>query len=314
VTNGSGDGDYEEGTVVNIAADAAPSGQQFAGWTGDVSHVADASSASTTVSMPASNVSVTASYEDVPSDCDTYATPLASDWILRNNWSDQTNGTTLSNSNGELLVNQHQWANSYFYLIMNGIGTSISSGTDYTVSFDIKESSNVEITDVAVGFASGYQWDGPTGYVINTSSAGGSISSSSFTHKEITLSASSSGTGYLTLDVTLAGQPSQATSHYLKNVEICTGSTKSAPAITAIKHQEVGLSVYPNPAHDVLNVELPTSGLHQIQVIAPDGKLVQQAQFQGETQRLNVEGLSQGLYIIKVKTEDNVQVDRVMIR
>jgi hypothetical protein len=65
VTNGSGDGDYEEGTVVNISADGAPTGQQFASWTGDISHVADANSANTTITMPASNVSVEATYEIV---------------------------------------------------------------------------------------------------------------------------------------------------------------------------------------------------------------------------------------------------------
>ena len=314
VINGSGDGDYEEGTVIDIVADAAPNGQQFAGWSGNISYVADANSASTFVTMPATNISVTASYEDVTTNCDSYATPQASDWILRNNWADQDNGTTLSNSNGELLVSQHQWANSYFYLIMNGTGTSISSGTDYTVSFDIKESSNVEITDVAVGFASGYQWDGPTGYVISTSSAGGSISSSSFTHKEITLSALSSGTGYLTLDVALSGQPSQATSHYLKNVDICTGTTKSAPAITSVEEESLSMKIYPNPTNNILNLILPANELYKIQLISTDGKIVHQNQFYGKKKQLIVGKLRQGLYIIKVITDNNVLIDHVLIK
>ncbi|NJM94513.1 MAG: hypothetical protein HC842_07495 [Cytophagales bacterium] len=66
VNNGSGDGSYAAGTVVNIVADPAPSGQQFANWTGS-SAMANASNASTTITMPAANTTVTANYENIPS-------------------------------------------------------------------------------------------------------------------------------------------------------------------------------------------------------------------------------------------------------
>lgn len=64
VSSGSGDGSYEQGEVVNISADAAPSGQEFDKWTGDIANVADEFSSSTTLTMPASAVSVTATYKD----------------------------------------------------------------------------------------------------------------------------------------------------------------------------------------------------------------------------------------------------------
>jgi NAD dependent epimerase/dehydratase family enzyme len=66
VNSGSGDGDYEAGAILNILADAAPSGQEFDQWTGDVSVIADVSAASTTLTMPASVVSITATYQDIP--------------------------------------------------------------------------------------------------------------------------------------------------------------------------------------------------------------------------------------------------------
>lgn len=59
VTAGSGDGNYEAGTVVPITADAPPSGQVFDKWTGQV---AEASLASTRVTMPPSNLEVVATY------------------------------------------------------------------------------------------------------------------------------------------------------------------------------------------------------------------------------------------------------------
>ncbi len=66
VNSGIGDGIYEEGEVVNITADAAPSGQVFDSWTGNNSAVADVNDPTTTITMPASNVTINATYEDEP--------------------------------------------------------------------------------------------------------------------------------------------------------------------------------------------------------------------------------------------------------
>jgi len=65
VTNGTGSGQYEPAEVVPISADPPPSGKAFAMWIGDVAHVADTSEASTTVTMPAADISVTATYRFV---------------------------------------------------------------------------------------------------------------------------------------------------------------------------------------------------------------------------------------------------------
>ena len=64
VVNGSGSGTYAVGTVVSINANPAPSGQQFSSWTGAT--VANPTSASTTLTMPASNATVTANYVAIP--------------------------------------------------------------------------------------------------------------------------------------------------------------------------------------------------------------------------------------------------------
>jgi PA14 domain/Fibronectin type III domain/Divergent InlB B-repeat domain len=61
VTSGTGDGNYFAGDTVSIVADPAPAGEQFAGWTGNVTF-ANASSSTTTFTMPSSTVAVTATY------------------------------------------------------------------------------------------------------------------------------------------------------------------------------------------------------------------------------------------------------------
>ena len=65
VNGGSGSGSYAAGTIVNIVAAAPPAGQQFDQWTGDVAIVANVNAASTSVTMPAANATVTATYKAV---------------------------------------------------------------------------------------------------------------------------------------------------------------------------------------------------------------------------------------------------------
>jgi len=65
VDSGTGDGQYAEGTVVDISADPAPSGQAFDEWIGDTENVADVTAADTTITMPPSDATVTAVYVNV---------------------------------------------------------------------------------------------------------------------------------------------------------------------------------------------------------------------------------------------------------
>jgi hypothetical protein len=64
VSNGFGSGSYPAGAMVPIAASNAPAGQEFAGWTGAAS--LNSSSVGTTLTMPAGNLTVIASYTNLP--------------------------------------------------------------------------------------------------------------------------------------------------------------------------------------------------------------------------------------------------------
>jgi len=66
VNSGTGSGNYTAGTTVNIVAEPAPDGHDFDQWTGDVADVANVHSASTFVTMPAADVTVTATYKAQP--------------------------------------------------------------------------------------------------------------------------------------------------------------------------------------------------------------------------------------------------------
>lgn len=82
VLNGSGTGLYAPNSQVSIVADAAPSGQEFDKWIGDIGYLASATSASTTVDMIAAAIAVTATYKTVapppppPASCNTLQAEL----------------------------------------------------------------------------------------------------------------------------------------------------------------------------------------------------------------------------------------------
>jgi lysophospholipase L1-like esterase len=62
VNNGTGSGTYAAGAAVTVTANAPSSGYQFAGWTGAAGSLADPSSATTTLTMPAAATAITATY------------------------------------------------------------------------------------------------------------------------------------------------------------------------------------------------------------------------------------------------------------
>ncbi|MEI7851506.1 MAG: hypothetical protein WCH86_06695 [Kiritimatiellales bacterium] len=66
ITNGTGSGSYTNGQQVAIVASNAPSGKVFDRWTGHTQYVASVTSSNTTVTMPAQNISLTATYTDLP--------------------------------------------------------------------------------------------------------------------------------------------------------------------------------------------------------------------------------------------------------
>lgn len=65
VVNGTGSGQYENGTQVAIVANAPQEGQTFDKWIGDTTYVSDVSAAETILTMPAADVTVTATYKAI---------------------------------------------------------------------------------------------------------------------------------------------------------------------------------------------------------------------------------------------------------
>ncbi len=145
VNDGTGGGNYTYNTVVNISAADPNAGQQFDAWTGDTTNVANVNDANTTITMPASAATVTATYEDIPPATDDYA---SSESTTRGTISGDYTDTQSSNDTYEALTEvvhgnrsklEHQWTFSVtggstvtFYVEAYKAGTEDDFDFDYS--------------------------------------------------------------------------------------------------------------------------------------------------------------------------------------
>lgn len=98
VTNGSGSGNYAQGSTVTITANTAPNGQRFKDWSIESGNITFASSTSdtTTFVMPAEAVRVKANYEAIP-------TPVSYKILdgANSDWKQNTEETITIRGNGD---------------------------------------------------------------------------------------------------------------------------------------------------------------------------------------------------------------------
>ncbi|MCF8302044.1 MAG: T9SS type A sorting domain-containing protein [Bacteroidales bacterium] len=75
-----------------------------------------------------------------------------------------------------------------------------------------------------------------------------------------------------------------------------------------------GISIFPNPSHGLLNINLPKHvDYGSIEIFDIKGELVFRQTITKARNRLNLSFLHQGLYLIKLKIEDEVKVGKLVI-
>ncbi|WP_051947403.1 malectin domain-containing carbohydrate-binding protein [Muricauda sp. MAR_2010_75] len=307
VNNGSGDGSYESGEVVNIVADAAPSGQQFEAWTGDVGAVADVNSASTTVTMPSSAVSVTATYGTIP----------LGGTIWLEDFEDLTNGTTVDNGatawtstrdggtfevfDGRFMANGASDTPGVWTSEVIAIGETVSVSVDVDDDRDNKEGDDF--------LRALYILDGGT--PVEFGSVSDDIDPQTFTASGLTGS-----TIQIVVEMIVSGNPEF---YFIDNVTV----TGSSPSLTARITDNVAIDMdsnvqivpyeimlYPNPGTTEVTLSTSdSSGLKAIQIFNSSGQLVGthnalELITGNNTYVLPITNLQSGVYHLNILTED----------
>ena len=78
------------------------------------------------------------------------------------------------------------------------------------------------------------------------------------------------------------------------------------------EYQQEKLSIYPNPANDLLTIETNGSGLHTIEIYSLNGQLISISKIDGPTLQLDISTFQKGVYFITVKSRDYVRTEKII--
>lgn len=81
---------------------------------------------------------------------------------------------------------------------------------------------------------------------------------------------------------------------------------------TGIQEQQLpAISVYPNPAHDALNIKMVNiSGKVDVEIYDATGRLVYNAEVSQDMISVNTEAYAKGLYTVRIKAQGKQTITR----
>jgi hypothetical protein len=72
--------------------------------------------------------------------------------------------------------------------------------------------------------------------------------------------------------------------------------------------------VYPNPADDIINIEIANINYTVIEIYNISGKLIYNKGFNSKSEKIDISGFQRGIYLVKVKQGMLVFVEKVVVR
>jgi S-formylglutathione hydrolase FrmB len=90
----------------------------------------------------------------------------------------------------------------------------------------------------------------------------------------------------------------------------------SVDIITSMRtHKTINkLTIHPNPSNDIINIEIENPNNATIEIYNVTGKLVFSKEIDSKVEKIDVSGLSAGIYIVKVMQNSTVYYGKVMVR
>lgn len=84
---------------------------------------------------------------------------------------------------------------------------------------------------------------------------------------------------------------------------------------TSIEKEAQGLKIYPNPANDhfLISSEMTLNDA-ELTIFKLDGQKLYQSIWRGKSQKINVADLSPGIYLIEIKSKENVFREKLIVR
>ena len=168
----------------------------------------------------------------------------AGDWIVRNDYEDQNNGSRLEPAAGGVRFVHRQWGQTQAWLINSGATRELVAGRRYRVSFELADDPNSPVASIGVGFARG--WD--TKHPDLVQAAASAVDSGDPTTMAAVFTAGRSGALHLALDVRWSQKPSVEVVYELASIAVAEVGSDFEPAGDWVlrndyRDQEIGSSV-----------------------------------------------------------------------
>ena len=113
--------------------------------------------------------------------------------------------------------------------------------------------------------------------------------------------------------ILFAGTTSTDNTAFIDKVNLVLGGNKSAQVITESEKLENDIAIYPNPASDILNINF--SGMEaDVELYNLKGMLVLKTLHHSSHSIINIEGLADGIYIAKIKDNNNIVFKKFVIK
>ncbi|MFN6945706.1 MAG: glycosyl hydrolase family 8 [Cytophagaceae bacterium] len=238
--------------------------------------------------------------------CISNSVPTASQWAVRNDWTDQNNGSSVSNESSALKITHRQWGRDHLWVIENGRSFTVEAGKQYTVSFDFRNDPAFAATSLEFGLANGVEWNGPR-LVQNAIPVPGSMNAGSYVRREVTFTATANGSVNIALKINWQGQPSAQTNNFIRNISVCGTSAYARQAAIGFDNSGSyqGVSVYPNPFAGMLTLELDEAS--EISISDMSGIRVYGPEAASGFRNLSLDHLNSGVYILQVKQGEEIK-------
>jgi len=232
--------------------------------------------------------------------------PAISEWQLRNSWSDQKRGASLSEESGMLKISQRADGQNYVWVVNPSLTFPVVEGKEYNVLFDL--GSNVqEIEKVEVGFASGMEWSSPLLIQSPTPVTFNEVPTTSFSSKTVLVKASQSKNVSLAIKIKWKCSPEKEMVHFLKNIQVCEKASNliNPLRVEAKEVDQPALVVSPSPTKDELKIQSPCACNMDVEVRDPSGTLVLSEKWilseMQSIMAMEVSPLSPGIYTLFLK-------------
>ena len=254
---------------------------------------------SATVTNPnAPSANISATDEDCAGDCDGEATATITGGTAPYtvNWDNSMSGTTISGlcagSYIATVVDANNCQTTQTVTIGSTSQVPVASASPSTTTLDIAVNGDVTFTDNSSN-ASSYDWDFGDSNTSNQSSP---------THTY-----TQAGTYMVTLTVTNGNCTDQTT--FTINVVNSVGLEENLLS---------NINIYPNPANNQLRIEFDSneSGKGSISILDMSGKIVlinNLSVFGNNSVNLNISSLANGLYLVRIKTENGQSLSKLVI-